>query len=190
MVATPSPPPRPNPARTALGFLLLAASAFGLFLLIPLFLFARPYPHIRDAAAAYDVAPNCRDASSVNPALNACLDIEGYISGRYYRKRGSHNTRSYAYFVRVGPINRTVRTIEVKDEGMWWRLVPGSRVQMQVWEDRVTLLRVGAAVTATAENPNWQLDNDLDGLKVIGIGEGVSVFLAAVSFVGRWWFSM
>lgn len=179
--ATPARPMGPQ----LLKFLFAAGSVLALFLLVPLFLFARPYHDIKQRAAAFTISSGCHDRAIAAVAATQPCTIEwANVTSRRIGSTSSRSSKSYQYFVNVRGGYGDEHTVNLKDTGVFWRAQNGIAVKLQRWGDRVTAVElVSGERSQTAENPDWQLQNDLRGLRVMMMLELVSAGVAVSSAV-------
>lgn len=163
--------------------LVAGAAMFCIFLLIPLILFLMPYHNLKMRAAAFDASPNCQaalaPAAMPSAASTPCTLEWANVLVRYYTS--SHSSRSgpsYRYYLHVRGGYGDEQTVQLMDSGVWWRISKGDAIKMQRWGDSLTAVTLMSGETSpTAQNPDWQLNNDLRGLRVFVI---LFVVLASV----------
>ena len=178
------PPANQNPLRRAILFLFLSDclfAAFGLVVLIAFFLL--PYHAIKAHAGAFDAAANCVSVNASEKLPGPCSVEGANVIQRYYHSSSSRKTRSrYYYYLRLRGGYGDPHTVELKNVDTWWRTHDGDAVTMQRWGDAITAVQLPSGESSpTAQNPDWQLRNELSGTRTLSILEMVLIVFAALS---------
>jgi hypothetical protein len=181
------PQTRRSGTRRILTALAFGEITFAVFLLIPLMVLLRPYHALRLQAAAFDTSPGCRIVAPLplpvnNPAVTPCTIEWANVVKRYFTE--SHSSRSgpsYRYYLDVSGGYGDRHTLELRELGVWQRLATGEAIKLQHWGDRITAVALTSGETSpTAQNPDWQLQNDQFGLRILTM---LFAFFAAVGAV-------
>ncbi len=167
-------------------FVFMTGLMFSVFLLLPLFLFVRPYHAIRERAASFNASPNCINAAAASAgATTPCTMQWANVMQRYDSSASSRSSKmTYRYYLQVRGGYGDQHIVELKDESVWWRIRDGDALKLQRWGDRITAVQLQSGESSpTAENPDWQLGNDVRGLRAIVVFELVMVAITLISAV-------
>jgi hypothetical protein len=179
----PSAPVQFN-AQQALRLMFMISAGFALFFLIPLFIFITPYHAIRERAALFDASPSCHDAAAPGRGATPCTIEWANVLKRYYSsgsKKGSH----VSYYLQVRGGYGDEHTVDLKNEMIFWRTQNGMALKLQRWGDRITAVQLTSGESSeTAQNPDWQLRNEIRGVNVILVLELVMIGIAIAAQVG------
>jgi hypothetical protein len=179
-----TPPSQFDPKRLA-GVLFFMFGGFSLFLLIPLLIFIIPYHAIREHAAAFDVSPNCHDAATSSSGAVPCTIEWANVVNRYYSSSSSKSSSSYRYYLLVRSGSGDQSRVDLKNQEVFWRTRIGDALKLQRWGGRITNVLLTSGVSSeTAQNPDWELQNEIRGLRVILICEIVLIAIAGVAGFG------
>jgi hypothetical protein len=154
----------------AVGELVLAALFF-----IPLFMFLTPYHELRERAELFMTSPGCQTFIPVplglsEPVVTPCTVEWANAVKRYSTASGSSRSVAYRYLVDVHAAHGEARTIQVIDRHVWSEIDTGDSIKLQRWGDRITAVQlISGETSSTAQNPSWQLSNDVSGLRMVGI---------------------
>lgn len=180
----PATAPRQFSAEQLLRVLFLIATMFALFGLIPLFIFLRPYHAIREYAALYDASPHCHDAATTGSGVTPCTIEWANVLKRYYSSHSTKSSRVYYYLLVRGGYGDE-HTVNLKNENVFWRTRNGDALKLQRWGDRVTAVQLTSGESAeTAQNPDWELRNEIRGLNVLIVFELLAIAIAVVAQIG------
>ena len=153
--------------------LAVGATVFSALFLIPLFLYVMPYHTLHQNAVAFDAAPSCREgfeAPAAAPTAATPCTVEQANVLRDYAT-SSHASRSrigYRYYLDLRGSSLDLRTVELADESVWQRAKSGDAIKLQLWGERPTAVQLGSGETSpTTQNPDWQLANDVSGLRLL-----------------------
>jgi hypothetical protein len=163
--------------------LLALGIGFSFFLLGMLFIFTAPYHAIRERAAAFDASPNCHaTATSISGAVPCTIEWANVLN-TYYSSSTKSNGHHYYLLVRGGYGDE--HRVELVNQDVFWRTKIGDALKLQRWGDRVTSVLLTSGVSSpTTQNPDWALQNEMRGLRMVIIFECVMIAIAVVA--GLW----
>jgi len=182
-----SPPATPGPnanLRSAIGMLFFSDCLIAVCVLIVLGMLARPYPAIKARADLFHAATNCASIAASEQQAGPCSIAWANVVQRYFHShRSSKAGTTYTYYLRVRGGYGDMRTVELSNADVWWRINNGIALKLQRWGDDVTAVGLPSGESSpTAENPEWQLANNRKSLRVLAIVEIVLLVFAGLSF--------
>jgi hypothetical protein len=171
-------------AQQVLRVVFTISAMFALFFLIPLFIFIKPYHSIRERAALFDASPNCHDAAVQGRGATPCAIEWANVLKRYYSS-GSSKGSHVSYYLQVRGGYGDEHTVNLKNEMLFWRTQNGTALKLQRWGDSITGVQLTSGEwSETAQNPDWQLHNEIRGVNVILVLELVTIALAIAAQIG------
>lgn len=158
-----------------LGILAIGELVLALLFFIPLLMFLAPYRELHERAALFETSPGCQTFSPVplalsEPIVTPCT-VEWVDAVRsYVSSTDSSRSATYRYLVDVRTVHKETPAIQLVDRRVWREINAGDSIKIQRWGERITAVQLISGETSmTAQNPSWQLSNDVSGLRMVGI---------------------